>query len=500
MLRGCELGVPAGESISLTIPDRSLLACEPQVVSDYQVKVSWAHAPLVEIEPDPAEVPLGIAIDVGTTTVALRLVDLTSGHILDTASGLNRQAHMGDDVLTRINLCATDPAQTASLQTALVEQTLAPLIQAMLTRRDAAGRQVRTVVVAGNTTMLHLLAGADPSPMGVVPFTPVFLEHRILESRLLGMRFRCALELDHAVKASADTGQAAATRGNAEPARQVPVHLLPGAAAYIGADVVAGAFASGMGYAERPELLVDVGTNGEIVLAHEGRLIGCATAAGPAFEGSRLSCGVRAGDGAISRIRLDADPFEVHTGTIGTGPTIGICGSAYVDLLSEARRVGLLTASGRFDTDRLPAAAERIHGNGYERMLHLADGRGREPIGITESDIASLLQAKAAIAAGILTLLEVTGVKPADLAAVHLAGGFGMHMDAEAAIRCGLLPGFDTAQIEVIGNTSLAGAYLAMVDRSALEEMKRLAGRIEVIELNQAPGFEDRYIDQLALP
>jgi uncharacterized 2Fe-2S/4Fe-4S cluster protein (DUF4445 family) len=321
--------------------------------------------------------------------------------------------------------------------------------------------------------MLHLLIGEDPSSMGVAPFTPRFLEKPPFPAGTLGL----------------------------EPP-EVPVFLLPSAAAYIGSDIVAGVVATGLAYESGPSMLVDVGTNGEIVLAYDGRLFGCATAAGPAFEGSGLSCGLRAGEGAISHVRLQADPFEVRwerIGPPGMRPT-GMCGSAYVDLLAEGRRVGLLSAAGRIMPGSAPGLSEALTPSDHGLALRVAAGQGKRPIWVTEGDIGKLLQAKAAIAAGILALLERFRLGPPDVEALYLAGGFGMHLDLKSAITCGLLPRFRREQIRLVGNTALAGAALCLIEKGLLDEMAMTRQRIEVVELNLEPGFEDTYIDQLALP
>ncbi|WP_157837183.1 ASKHA domain-containing protein [Geminisphaera colitermitum] len=287
-----------------------------------------------------------------------------------------------------------------------------------------------------------------------------------------------------------------------------PVHLLPGLAAFVGADITAGIHATGMAFDAAPALLVDIGTNGEIVLQSDGRLIGCATAAGPAFEGSGLLSGTRAQAGAISHIRIHgnatnahSNPLRIELETIGDRPPAsapGICGSAYVDILATAHRCGLLLPSGRFDADvwqHLPSAHRAPDEQG--RTLRLA-AAGDARIG--EGDIALLLQAKAALGAGIETLLDVAGIRPSDIGRVYLAGGFGLHLDVANAIAIGLLPGFEPAQVRVVGNTSLGGALLAALDRDALPAMEELRARIQIVELNQHPRFEDRYLDHLALP
>jgi uncharacterized 2Fe-2S/4Fe-4S cluster protein (DUF4445 family) len=276
------------------------------------------------------------------------------------------------------------------------------------------------------------------------------------------------------------------------------VHLLPGAAAYVGADVIAGVLATGMAYQAATCLLVDMGTNGEIVLKHGDHILGCATAAGPAFEGAGLTCGVRAGDGAISHVRLGGRSDMPEIEVIGGGTPIGLCGTAYVDFVAQARMTGLISSIGRFSDDQLghPLLQERKHG----RAFTVAYGSDEEPLVVSEADIASLLQAKAAIAAGITSLLGRVGIESGDIKTLYLAGGFGFHMDVENVIRCGVLPGFRANQIQLVGNTSLAGAYLALMDSSVLAEIKRIASGLETVELNLDPSFQSRYIDQLSVP
>ncbi|MAE64189.1 MAG: hypothetical protein CMJ18_07920 [Phycisphaeraceae bacterium] len=475
-LRGCAHRLD-GDGVTIRIPARSLLAQRPAVVDQFKLNVSWAHDPLAGSD----ERTIGAAIDVGTTTVALLLVDLSTGRIVGKASSFNAQSKLGDNVLTRINLCTTDPSSVAVLQRAIVDDTLGPLLEQAMGRAAVTGDHLRAVTVAGNTTMLHLLAGVDPAPMGLAPFTPDFLEHRVLTDE----------EID--LPRPRGDGTAAGEKGG------VPVHLLPGAAAYIGADVCAGVLATGLAYDEGPCLLVDVGTNGEIVARCGDRLLGCATAAGPAFEGAGLACGIRAGDGAISRVRFETDPFGVAVETIGGGAPEGLCGTAYIDVLAEGRRIGLLGPTGRFE-EALPKDAEWVDHGEYGRGLLLARGEEDRTQFVTEPDIAALLQAKAAIAAGIGTLLDRLGLAATDVRTLYLAGGFGMYMNVEAAIDCGLLPGFVPGQVQLVGNTSLAGAFVSLLDASVLDELERIGKTMEIVELNLDPHFESRYIDMLALP
>jgi uncharacterized 2Fe-2S/4Fe-4S cluster protein (DUF4445 family) len=560
-LRACQHRMPTGGDAVIRVPARSLLRHEPQIVSSFRCNVTHAFEPLwqlvriprangtkatdfaerlcrgvserlaaslpvradgaLDIAAAPGDADLaavveyrgdhwsvrslgetidspayGIAVDVGTTTVVVLLIDLFTGDVAGTASALNTQTYLGDNVLTRINLCMNDKSCIRDLQAAVVDKTLAPLIDQVLAEADAAAEQIVAFCVAGNTTMLHLLAGDDPSGMGAAPFPAQFLDHRMLrfsELPVTSLR-RVSLEANAADSAGARSAASVGSRFGAAPL----VHLLPGAAAYVGADITAGVFASGMAYDRGPCLLVDVGTNGEIVLSYDGQLIGCATAAGPAFEGSGMSSGVRAGKGAISHVRLEGEPPTPQIEVIGGGKPIGLCGTGYVDFVAEAHRCGLIRHTGRISDHGKESGLVRElrHGRGFA----IAPGRGKEPLVVAEADIAALLQAKAAIAAGILCLLSRFELTAGDIRTVYLAGGFGFHMDLDHLVGIGLLPGFRTEQIHVVGNTALAGAYLALLDASALEEIKRISQRLEIVELNLEPDFTSRYIDQLFLP
>lgn len=460
----CEMHLAPGDDLAITIPARSLLSHAPAVVSDFRTGVPTGSDPAFSTQK-----PFGLAVDIGTTTVAVLLAELSSGRVLARASSLNAQVASGDNVLTRIHLCQQNKENIARLREAFWQSTFAPLLRRVLAAAGVSADDLAGAVVAGNTTMLHLACGEDPTPMGMVPFRPAFLDER---------RF---------------SGAASLFPGLPE------VIFLPGLSAYVGADIVAGAACRGLEYSAAPQLLVDVGTNGEMVLADQNGLLACATAAGPAFEGCGLLCGMRAADGVIGRIEISADPFGVTCNVIG-GPSSwihGITGSAYVDFLASAHGTGLLEDNGRFAKSFVAAHPGWFREE--ENGLSFLPEPGHPDIRIGEVDVALLLQAKAAIAAGVETLLEQRGIRARDVGRLHLAGGFGLHLSIPNAIACGLLPGFSAEQIEAVGNTSLGGAYLAMLDKSLLEEMAALRSRSETIELNLDPGFEDRYLDHLSL-
>lgn len=469
-IKACRGDVPAGGSARLAVPSRSIAVHRPQVVTNFKVNVSAAHAPLLPCVPDGTD--HAFAIDLGTTTVVVALVELTHGRIVAEESDLNRQVELGDDVLTRIQLAGA-PGARAALREAVATRTLDPLMRAACIAAGVATSRIAGAVVAGNTTMLHLLTGTDPTSLGVAPFRATFTDHRVFTAAALGW---------------AAVPPAAA------------VHLLPGFSAYVGADLVAGCVCTGLHHAAKPTLLVDLGTNGEILLRHGARMLATATAAGPAFEGGRMTNGTRAVAGAIAHVTFPPGPFAPRLDVIpGASGILGVCGSAYVDFLAQASHSGLLQPNGRFDPDRwneIPPAHRQENGDG--RGIRLLAGNSESTI--TEGDIAELLQAKAAVAAGIITVLRHAGLTPAGVHGLYLAGGFGLHLDAAAAIACGLLPGFTPAQIEVVGNTSLGGAWLALIDRTILPEMAAVSVAAEIIELNLEPGFEDSFIDHLCLP
>ncbi|MCC6416285.1 MAG: DUF4445 domain-containing protein [Opitutaceae bacterium] len=466
-LRACQLHLVEGRNTTVVIPARSLLKHEPSVVAEFKVNVPWGRNPI-----DPAAC-YGAAVDIGTTTVALVLVEMATGKVLAGASDFNAQIRYGEDVLTRIQMCHMDPAAVGELQKAIAVDTIQPLIEEACAAARLTPADLGVMTVAANTTMMHLLAGVDPSPLGLYPFKPAFLEHRAYAPAELNLKF------------------------GGEGAK---VHLLPGPAAYVGADLSAGVVATGMQYSEGPVIIVDVGTNGEIIAKVGDRLVGTATAAGPAFEGAGLTSGTRGIKGAIERITMSRDPYAVNLQIIGgeTRP-VGICGSAYVDFLWGGRRNGALQRNGRFADDFLQQPGVRSEKDEFGRRLRLHPNGVSGPVWVSEVDISRLQQAKAAIAAGIEVLLGLLDTKPADVKTLYLCGGFGMHLSLDHAVGCGLLPGFRPDQIQVMGNSSLAGAFLVLNDRSLLAEMKAVCANMESIELNQQPGFEDIFIDHLSL-
>lgn len=431
----------------------------------------------VDIEPgDTTRQHLGVAVDIGTTTVAAVLVDLNQGTILAKASMYNQQIQQADDVASRISACRS-PKHLDKLRQLIVKKTINPLIQTLCTQAKVKTRHIVRVSVSGNTVMAHLFLGLSPEGIGTLPFQPITLEYPSCPARQLGLS-------SHA---------------------NGLVDIIPSVSGYIGGDITADIYMAKLHKHPESTLLVDIGTNGEIVYSEGSTMAACATAAGPAFEGYGIQHGCRAADGSVEQIRFD-ETLQFNLKVIGGSKPAGLCGSGIIDFLAEGLRCGLINQMGRFNTDMLQAAGaylkdEALCGNSVACVIADAESSGCQgPVFISELDISQLMKAKAAIYAGMKTLLTTQGKTFADIQRFCLAGGFARYINLESAITIGLLPEIPLERFEVIGNGSLAGAFLALIEEEAAEAYKGLMHIPEIIELNTDPGFEPNFIDALALP
>ena len=463
----CLYSLSATVPAKISVPDKSVISKRSSVLSKFKI-LSDLTQNFTNRNGNVKD--YSIAIDVGTTTVAVMLVKIANAEIICTETAFNSQIKYGDNVLTRIKHCQNNSDMLKVLKNEIMEETLLPLIKKVLGVKGLALCDVEEIVIAGNTTMQHFCAGVNPETLGVAPFVPVFTETK-------------RLSLYKAFGVAGDT----------------TVLLLPSISAYLGADVLAGALISGVTEAVKPSLIVDVGTNGEMILNTGSELAGCSTAAGPAFEGAGLSSGTRASDGAVSHIYISEGRVELEV--IGhEAKAIGVCGTAYFDFFACAVRGGLLGSTGRFTEKFSSEYPEYIQTGAEGKEFCLLGIKNADSPKITERDVSSLLQAKAAVAAGIETMLNRYDLEAADLERVYLAGGFGMYLNVESAVLCGLLPGIELDQVELVGNTSLAGAYAVIDKAEALEYLANTATKIEVVELNLDEDFEDYYIDNMMLP
>lgn len=393
--------------------------------------------------------PLRLAVDLGTTTIAGHLFDPARGESLGVATRVNGQRAWGADVISRIQ-AAGDPAVREELRRAAI----IPIAAIMRELCDAARREcgeVGHIVVAGNTVMQHLLFGCDPTGLGVLPFTPVFLGSRSEDAAAAGL----------------------------PAAPGVRLTTVPGISAFVGGDLTAGIVAVRLHQAARPALLLDIGTNGEMILAANGHLYGTATAAGPAFEGAHIECGAPSVPGAIDHAGWDGAACW-HT-TIGDASPVGICGSGLLDLAAALLDSGRMDETGHLEDERC--------------TIEGADG-----IYISQNDIRQIQLAKGAMAAGIEILCRSAGIGTADIADVHLAGGFGSYLDPESALAIGLLPAAFAGKVISAGNTSLCGATEAAADPAVLAECARLAEAVRAVDLAAHPEFQDVFMDCMMFP
>ena len=470
------------DSAPITLP-HSLVGQLPTAIAEGKgtVTVTVAHLEreqrIVALTPGEANNELyGIAVDIGTTTVVASLINLRSGDVLANASLYNQQIIRADDVASRISYCH-NPEHREEMRRLVVDRTINPLIEDVCTDTGIQPDQILRVSVAGNTVMSHLFYGYAVDSIGRLPFNPVTCHYDALPAHAVGVSI----------------------------AQESIVECLPSVAGYVGGDIVADILVSDMMQDAGNVLLVDIGTNGEMVYAENGRLWACATAAGPAFEGAGLMYGCRAAAGAIESIIITPS-LEFEVSVIGNHPATGICGSGIVDFLAQARRAGLINTVGRFDIDTLKQCGRyhRIEDDGTTAHACIVvkgeDAASGTPILITEYDISQVLKAKAATFAGMQSLLNARKQTFDGLNRVVLAGGFAKHIKIENGIAIGLLPDLPADRFDVIGNGSLAGALMAMVDPSAYDALTTIAGTPKVIELNLMPEFEHNFVDALSLP
>lgn len=427
---------------------------------------------------DPRVENLAVAVDLGTTTLVATLLDVPSGRQRAMAARLNPQTRFGDDVLSRIVHATTGSAALEQLRRAAVEAVDA-MVGELCETAHAPREQIYQVCVSGNTTMQQLFCGIDPQWLGRVPFIPATGPGVEAPATALGLAIH--------------------PRGR--------VFLMPVIGGFVGGDTTAGVLATGLGEVERPTLLIDVGTNGEIVLAADGQLLAASTAAGPAFEGARISCGMRGSDGAIEKVVVDG---RLRCGVIGGGVPRGICGSGLIDLVAVLLDHGLLTPQGRLQpADQLPGdlpddlARRVVIDDGQPAFVvasadESADGR---PIRLTQRDLREVQLATGAIRAGVAILLRHAGLRPEQLDAVLLAGGFGNFIRRSRAQRIGLLPPeVEHHRIRYVGNTSLAGACLAARSCAARRAADELAARTRHVDLSTDPAFPTTFADSMIFP
>ncbi len=407
----------------------------------------------------------GIAVDIGTTTVVVYLVDLADGRLIDVGSTYNSQIRYGDDVITRI-IHATEGGGLSELRDAVVadiNNLLAPLVD----RHSVDRGEIESVVIAGNTTMSQLFWGLDPGPIREEPYIPTVNFFPQWKAGTAGISVNS----------------------------QTPVYTLPCVASYVGGDIVAGVLASKMHRNPEIALFMDIGTNGEIAVGNNEWLMTAACSAGPCFEGSGIKHGMRATEGAIESVRINPETYEPELGVIEDSRPVGICGSGMIDAVSEMFLTGVIDQKGKFTrhvkTDRI-----REGEDGLEFALY----RGNRDVVLAEVDIENILRAKAAIYAGVSLLLKEVGFGLDAVERVYIAGGFGNFLNVERATILGMLPDLPKERFSFLGNTSVAGAYLCLLSEDLRKEAEGIASKMTYVELSVSRGFMDEYLSALFLP
>ena len=415
---------------------------------------------------------VGCAIDIGTTTVSMVLVDLTSGKILAKGSSGNGQIRYGADVINRI-IESTRPGGKKKLQDAIVKETLTPIIANLCKSGGINARSILRLAIGANTTMNHLLIGVDADPVRMDPYIPSFFGW---EGLLAGDLHLPANPL-------------------------APVIIAPNIGSYVGGDITAGTLATMMWDKDEMTLFIDLGTNGEIVFGNRDFLMSCACSAGPAFEGGDISCGMRATDGAVEAVTIDKETMEptlTIVGDKGQKP-VGICGSGIIDIISELYRCGIINAKGMFIRE-----GERVqrdqHGMGRYVLATAEESETGREVSINEVDIDNFIRAKGAIYSGIDTLLQSVDMTPDCIDQVVVAGGIGSGINMKNAVNIGMLPDVELEKYQYIGNSSLTGAYAMVVSDMATKKCHEVAANMTYLELSTYPGYMDSFVAACFIP
>jgi len=460
--RGCRIKVLQGE-VPIT-PEQQLklntkelaegwrLACCVLVTNDLTIELAQWEATILSddtafaFEPAPG---LGIAVDLGTTTIVAQLIDRQTGQILGVQSALNAQATHGADIMTRIQHALTEDNRKSLAD--VIREQIALLVQELFRNTSFSITDLRSIVLVGNTVMHHLFCGLSVEPLAHYPF----------ESPTNGLRSFQPTDLNWKIP------------------ENVAIQFLPCLGGFVGSDILAGILATRMHESRTLQCLIDLGTNGEIVIGNNERLLCASTAAGPAFEGARISMGMRAVTGAVSEVRLEKN--RLVCGVLGGGAPRGICGSGLVDAVAAGLDMGAIQPRGRLTNKEQPFLLEN-------------------PVKLVQADIRELQLTKGAIAAGVRILLDQWGARPEQIEKVFLAGAFGNYINLESARRIGLIP-FSSSQTQSAGNTALLGAKLALFGvGSQTDHTALLRKRIHHVNLNADPRFEEIYMEEMQFP
>ncbi len=444
----------------------SLLSLLPKLLkqSDYSITVTYKENKILNVETgDQSNSLYSIAFDIGTTTVVGYFLNSITGEVVDTISALNSQKAFGADVISRIDYTLNSADNLQLLHKNIVTQ-IGDMSTSLIERNSVKKSDVKNIVIAGNTTMLHLFAGVDPSGLATAPFVPAFLKGLDINSNVL---------VDFPIEST--------------------LYLLPSISAYVGGDIVAGVLATDMFNSPDNSLLVDLGTNGEIILGNRDRYYSCSTAAGPAFEGAHIQFGIGAIDGAVNKFSLkDGGSYS----TINNKTPIGICGSAIVDIVSEFIINNIIDETGRFNVEELERDSRFIsNGEGAYIIVPGSESKNGENILFTQKDIREVQLAKASVAAGIETLIEESKIGFDGIENLYIAGGFGNYIDQESAANIGLIPKVLLDRTQTVGNTAGLGAINCALSASNIAICDSIVNKTNYIELSSSSIFQMKYME-----
>jgi len=427
---------------------------------------------VINVEPgDRATRHYGIAIDIGTTTVAVQLVFLPLAKVLTTRTDYNDQITCGLDVISRINY-AQRPERLRELRDRIL-QTINRLMLQAAESCDVKPEEISTAVISGNTTMMHLLLGLNPEFIRLSPYTPTLLESPYLTASEVGIDIN----------------------------PQSWVYLSPSVGSYVGGDITAGLLCTALATeSEQVSLFIDIGTNGELVMGNNEFLITCACSAGPAFEGGGIDFGMRAAVGAIEWVDVNPDTGIADYGTIGNVKPQGLCGSGMISLLANLYLGGWIDAAGKLDRSGSCSAIQVDGRRARYVIVPAQDSASGQDIVISEQDIENIIRAKAAIYSACSLMLKQLDMQFDDLSAIYIAGGFGRFLDLEKAIVIGLIPDLPREKYQYVGNSSLMGAYMVLVSQEFRQRQLDLKQKMTYIELSADPAYMDQYTGALFIP
>lgn len=412
----------------------------------------------------------GVAVDIGTTKLAIFLVNLNDGSVLFAEGSMNPQIKFGEDVMSRITYAMEDDEHLEEVHRAVIME-INRLIEEGLRETGICKEDLYELVAVGNTAMHHFFAGLNPKWTGLSPYSPVISKSFEVNARDLKVNINPA--------------------GN--------IHLLPNVAGFVGADAVADILASELCKREDIALLVDVGTNTEVMLGNRHEIWACSTASGPAFEGAHIKCGMRAASGAIERVRINED-FDVEYTVIGDEKPRGLCGSGIVDAVAEMLKVGIIDTSGRIVLGEHKRIRRDAEGRKEFVLVFKEESAHGEDIVVTQNDIREIQKAKAAIYAGCKILIMRSNIKKEDISEIMVAGAFGSYLDPASVRLIGMIPELKNVEISFLGNTAGSGARMCLKSMEKRREAEKIASIVKYVELAIDPSFMSEYISAMYLP